>query len=528
MGVQGLTPFLQKTCPHVLKKLPNRFQSLRGKRVVIDGTLITQRFHFVQNGHPYHHILGWYRLLQELQDNGVSAVCVFDGKERSSAKARELQRRLGVRLLANERKVIEEQRLQRLNGLKDAVHQLQDADPDVRNRIAQSLKDTALGVEDSGISALLEESERLSGEGLKVPEPEESPAATETTELPPTTPLEEEKPTSAESSSKIASTLHSLFLSYKANVAKLVSLSIGPFETPPPPAVPSATTEEEGTEQIMTKAQHQLTVEEGKFWRKAADALLIPVLNGVHAVIPKATETELDRLLQQSSFMAVSFERRTKGPSGETFRQSKRIIEAMGVPCIESTGAVEAEALASSIVLGGSADYVISEDTDVLVYDAPLIRNSTNRLEPLLVMSGQEIRSALNMDHNTFIDFALLLGTDFSQRIANVGPQRAYKFLQNHASIEPIVDIVETVPRYDLRLPRDAYLAQIDIARQVFQNLPPVPPEKALKPTVRDQQAVVDILQQYQLGRLLDEPDYEGWEYDAHYRGNYFNDNPNS
>jgi hypothetical protein len=34
--------------------------------------------------------MGWYNLVKELQDSGVEAICVFDGKERSAAKAREV------------------------------------------------------------------------------------------------------------------------------------------------------------------------------------------------------------------------------------------------------------------------------------------------------------------------------------------------------------------------------------------------------------------------------------------------------
>jgi hypothetical protein len=55
-----------------------------------DGTLITQRFHFASESHTHRHVLGWYRLAQELNNNGVHAVCIFDGKERSPAKAQEV------------------------------------------------------------------------------------------------------------------------------------------------------------------------------------------------------------------------------------------------------------------------------------------------------------------------------------------------------------------------------------------------------------------------------------------------------
>ena len=54
-----------------------------------DGTLITQRLHFAQGYGVCQHVLGWYRIARELNENGISAICVFDGETRNLAKARE-------------------------------------------------------------------------------------------------------------------------------------------------------------------------------------------------------------------------------------------------------------------------------------------------------------------------------------------------------------------------------------------------------------------------------------------------------
>lgn len=40
--------------------------------------------------HPCRHIIGWHRILTELKDSDVRAICVFDGNERTAAKAREV------------------------------------------------------------------------------------------------------------------------------------------------------------------------------------------------------------------------------------------------------------------------------------------------------------------------------------------------------------------------------------------------------------------------------------------------------
>lgn len=61
------------------------------KECFSDATLITQRFHFARVPHQYKHVLGWYRLLKELRDNGVNAICIFDGDDRSVAKLQEVR-----------------------------------------------------------------------------------------------------------------------------------------------------------------------------------------------------------------------------------------------------------------------------------------------------------------------------------------------------------------------------------------------------------------------------------------------------
>lgn len=107
----------------------------------------------------------------------------------------------------------------------------------------------------------------------------------------------------------------------------------------------------------MSKTQYQLTIEEGKLWERLTDP--------GEAVDPDESQTVtiLASLQEKSSFMVQSYLRRNNPPTEVTYEESKDILHAMGVPCIESTGPYEAEALASSLVLNGCADYVASEDT---------------------------------------------------------------------------------------------------------------------------------------------------------------------
>ena len=139
----------------------------------------------------------------------------------------------------------------------------------------------------------------------------------------------------------------------------------------------------------MSKTQYQLTLEEGKLWEKLTD----PDEAVDHD--ESLTASILASLREKSSFMVQSYHRRNNPPTEVTYKESKTILHAMGVPCIESTGPYEAEALASSLVLNGCADYVASEDTVRFRLFLPFTRVSPLLLDPTPL-------STLTFPHRTF------------------------------------------------------------------------------------------------------------------------------
>ena len=101
-----------------------------------------------------------------------------------------------------------------------------------------------------------------------------------------------------------------------------------------------------------------------------------------------------------------------------------------------------------------------------------MLRNVAGRGSPLVSIPGKSVREALNLSRPGFVDFILLLGTDFSRRIKKVGPHRALKFIRDYGSIE---HILENESQYPPRIPIPSYLEQISLARSVFETLPPIP-----------------------------------------------------
>ena len=151
------------------------------------------------------------------------------------------------------------------------------------------------------------------------------------------------------------------------------------------------------------------------------------------------------------------------------------------------------------------------------------MKNITSRVEPLVIVSGAEVRAELDLDRDAFVDFALLLGTDFSQRISKVGPTRAYKLIKNHGSIERIIEL-ET--KYEPKVPREDYLAEVELGRLVYKTLPAVPVSELKKEIKKkkDDKKVVKLLQRHGLFREMGNISVADCQ--ALLDGNYFSDSP--
>ncbi|KAI0346502.1 PIN domain-like protein [Trametopsis cervina] len=587
MGVLGLNPFLQKICPDVFRAVPDRFRSLEGKRIVFDGTLITQRLHFAQVPHPFRHVLGWYRILQELKESSVHAVCVFDGKRRNIAKQNEVERRRETRKAAISRGLLEKRRLERLQKLVPLVKAMSHLDLETRSTILDEAISSLDIPTHTGIPSLLidqpqspmflprthmkggvpqpaddywQEADLLeltrSGLGMtvqSVPEGATSSSMSETLvevpfEMPESfddatsTPVVDssiysdivdskeigemhelideiaedfhepapEQKTAEMGLEEIKATLSASYSEYKVATEKLKSIPPSDPDSSQPRSVKDGTTEIRA-EQLISKAQLELTLDEEILWHE----LLSPGSSARETVEEHATT-----LIERSSILSESYDRRTQVPTSATYEESKEIIRAMGVACVETEGPYEAEAVAASMVLQGHADYVASEDTDVLVYGAPLVRNVTPTTEPLIIIAGSDVWTKLNLNQESFIDFALLLGTDFTQRIRNIGPTRALKLIREYGNIEQIIEHEKRCPS---QLSITSYMEQITTARRVFRTLPPVPDEELLQQPA-DETAIWHAMHKYRLWRALSSEQSLGSAETL--EGNYFNDNP--
>jgi flap endonuclease-1 len=159
----------------------------------------------------------------------------------------------------------------------------------------------------------------------------------------------------------VNTTFASLYFDFCQSISKYALLTARETSMLTPSASTRPPDPDTQTEIVMTKAQYQLMLDEKRFWEHLVSSPSI-IMDSSEEEFSCAVET-LVNLTHTSNVMSESYQRRTNPPTAQTYEESKEIIQAMGMPCVDAVGPFEAEALASSIVLSGLADYVASEDT---------------------------------------------------------------------------------------------------------------------------------------------------------------------
>ncbi|WOO83868.1 putative flap endonuclease 1 [Vanrija pseudolonga] len=513
MGVQGLITWVKKTRPELLTSLPERYASptISGKRIALDATLITNKFHFADKsgGQSRRAALhGWYGLIKQMRAQGVLPVAVWDERGDREWKAPEARRRLQARALVYARRLHEDRRRARLDRLLvefDLLAGLTAQEKAVVQRgwatgfaPSPSSHDPAAAIkphlESSTISSQLP--------GASAPGPAVlSPHAMVTAFV------------SGRTAAQLAR-LHALREDYAAELnpeARETLLEAYDSETAAIQQIGgpcgdigrlTGTLADADTDVIdarfeslapataysETPRQQALTDQEGEVWANlfATEPALSP------AALRTATKTTR-RMLTQASTVAGTYARALNWPLADDHQACCDLLLLMGVPVLTANIPYEAEGLAAALANAGAVDYVGSEDSDVVVYGGPLLRNVATASEPLVLVSAG-LDTALGLPRAAFIDFCILLGTDASPRIPGVGPARALPLIKKYGCIEGMLaaepEIAERID--DL----DAFLQLVENARVLFTTVPPLPDGIEFQQGAYDEAEVLEWLRE--------------------------------
>jgi len=137
--------------------------------------------------------------------------------------------------------------------------------------------------------------------------------------------------------------------------------------------------------------------------------------------------------------------------SDEMITDSKRLLEAMGMPVVQAPS--EGEAQAAFMAMRGDVDLVASQDYDALLFGAPRVvrnmaitgkrklpgKNVYVEVQPEVISLDKELLR-LGIERRQLVDIAIMCGTDYNEGLKRVGPKTAMKLIKEHGDLEGVLE----------------------------------------------------------------------------------------
>ncbi|KAL1245344.1 Flap endonuclease [Trichinella spiralis] len=156
----------------------------------------------------------------------------------------------------------------------------------------------------------------------------------------------------------------------------------------------------------------------------------------------EAEEKYADAVQAGDSEAINKFSRRLTKVSKEHVDECKRLLKLMGIPYIEAP--CEAEAQCAALVKAKKVFAAATEDMDTLTFGSDIMLRyltfSEAKKMPIKEFRFDDVLHGLNMTHEEFVDFCILLGCDYCPTIKGVGPKKAYDLIKQYRNLETIVE----------------------------------------------------------------------------------------
>lgn len=121
----------------------------------------------------------------------------------------------------------------------------------------------------------------------------------------------------------------------------------------------------------------------------------------------------------------------------EDFLLTKEFFKSCNIPFIDADG--EAEATCCALAKQGYVTAVLTEDTDVLAYGVPFMLHKIDyQNQSWIEIDYELILEELNLSREQFLDFCILCSTDYNNNLFRIGPEKAYKLILEHQTIDNI------------------------------------------------------------------------------------------
>ena len=121
----------------------------------------------------------------------------------------------------------------------------------------------------------------------------------------------------------------------------------------------------------------------------------------------------------------------------DDFLLAKEMFDILNVPYDQAEG--EAEKTCSTMCVHNQVEAVLSEDTDIMVYETPkFLSKIDTKTNTCVEVDYPKLLEELEFTSSQFRDFCIMCGNDYNSNIPKVGPVNAYKLIKQYGSIDEI------------------------------------------------------------------------------------------
>lgn len=188
-----------------------------------------------------------------------------------------------------------------------------------------------------------------------------------------------------------------------------------------------------------------------------------------HEIRTQAKE-EMDKAIESGDFeKARLMGSRAVSLDKEMIAEAKQAMHVLGFPVIE--GKQEGEAQATQLVRASLAYAAGTQDYDTLLFGCPkIIRNigvTGKRKLPyknayvdvhMELIELQKELHRLQLSREQLIWIGMLIGTDFNEKIPNIGPKKALKAVQEKKSFDAVLEGLKANVEYDWKAVEEMFL----------------------------------------------------------------------
>ena len=142
----------------------------------------------------------------------------------------------------------------------------------------------------------------------------------------------------------------------------------------------------------------------------------------------------------------------------------KDMLDTINIQYIQASG--EADLVCGQLYKQGHVDLVMSDDMDLLTSGSrKVLRNFFITSNKVQFYDLDAILNKLEITYQQWVDFCILCGCDYCERIPSLGPKNAIKLLKLYNNVPSILD--KTKDKY--KIPED-YIDNYNKSIEIFKN----------------------------------------------------------